>query len=100
MDLDEIKKILDLMRHNDLTEFELEQDGVKIRLRKDTGAPRNSHPSPAHAVAYVPSPSAVPTVPGEPPPEPLSVASEDMDLAIVKSPIVGTFYRSPDPDAK
>jgi acetyl-CoA carboxylase biotin carboxyl carrier protein len=100
MDLDEIKKILDLMRDNDLTEFELEQDGVKIRLRKDTGPQWNSHPPPAPPVAYVPSPSGVPTVPGEPPPEPLSVASEDMDLAIVKSPIVGTFYRSPDPDAK
>ena len=31
---------------------------------------------------------------------PLTVASEDVDLAIIKSPIVGTFYRSPDPDAK
>ena len=38
MDLDEIKKILDLMRENDVTEFELEQDGVKVRVCKRCGA--------------------------------------------------------------
>ena len=37
MDLDEIKKILDLMRENDLSEFELEQEGVKVRLRRKKG---------------------------------------------------------------
>ena len=36
MDLDEIKRILDLMRENDLAEFELEQEGVKVRLRKNS----------------------------------------------------------------
>ena len=99
MDLDEIKKILDLMRDNGLTEFELEQDGVKIRLRKDTGPQWSSHP-PAAPAAY-----AAPVPPGsssgeELPAAPLSAASEDVDLAIIKSPIVGTFYRASDPDAK
>jgi len=37
MDLDEIKRILELMRENGLAEFELEQEGVKLRLRKDSG---------------------------------------------------------------
>ena len=37
MDLDEIKQILDMMREHDLAEFELERDGVKLRLRKNTG---------------------------------------------------------------
>jgi acetyl-CoA carboxylase biotin carboxyl carrier protein len=101
MDLDEIKKILDLMRENDLTEFELEQEGVKVRLRKDAGPQWNSHAPtpPASSYAATHAPAAPPSV-GEPGPGPLTVASEDVDLAIIKSPIVGTFYRSPDPEAK
>ena len=100
MDLDEIRKILDLMRDNDLAEFELEQEGVKIRLRKDTGPQWNSHAPSLPAPGYAPPPAAAPPPAGEPAPAPLTVASEDVDLAIIKSPIVGTFYRAPDPDAK
>jgi acetyl-CoA carboxylase biotin carboxyl carrier protein len=101
MDLDEIKKILDLMRENDLAEFELEQDGVKVRLRKDTGPQWNSQAPAPPALGYeAPRPPALPPGAGEPGPGPLTVASEDVDLAIIKSPIVGTFYRSPDPEAK
>ena len=54
MDLDEIKKILDLMRENDLTEFELEQEGVKVRLRKDAGPQWNSHAPAPPASGYAP----------------------------------------------
>jgi acetyl-CoA carboxylase biotin carboxyl carrier protein len=100
MDLDEIKKILDLMRENDVIEFELEQDGVKVRMRKGAGPQWSDHIPQAPAIAYVP-PAAVPVAP--PAAEasaPLTVASEDVDLAIIKSPIVGTFYRAPDPEAK
>jgi acetyl-CoA carboxylase biotin carboxyl carrier protein len=100
MDLDEIKKILDLMRENDLAEFELEQEGVKVRLRKDSGPQWNSQAPAAPAVSYAPPAPAPPPGTGAPAPSPLTVASEDVDLAIIKSPIVGTFYRSPDPDAK
>jgi acetyl-CoA carboxylase biotin carboxyl carrier protein len=101
MDLEEIKKILDLMRENDVTEFELEQDGVKVRLRKGAGPQWNNHLPPAPAIAYAPPPAAaMPAGAGESAPAPLTVASEDVDLAIIKSPIVGTFYRAPEPDAK
>ena len=43
MDLDEIKRILELMRENGLAEFELEQEGVKLRLRKDSGPQWTGH---------------------------------------------------------
>ncbi|HZM93779.1 MAG TPA: acetyl-CoA carboxylase biotin carboxyl carrier protein [Vicinamibacterales bacterium] len=99
MDLDEIKKILELMRENALTEFELEQDGVKLRLRKDAGPQWSGHLPAAPATGYVAPVAPVPN-PGEPAPAPLTVASEDVDLAIIKSPIVGTFYRASEPDAK
>ena len=54
MDLDEIKKILDLMREHDVTEFELEQDGVKVRLRKGAGPQWSNHVAQAPAIAYAP----------------------------------------------
>jgi acetyl-CoA carboxylase biotin carboxyl carrier protein len=102
MDLEQIKKILDLMRENDVTEFELEQDGVKVRLRKGAGPQWNNHVPQAPVIAYAPAPAATaaPASAGDQVPAPLTVASEDMDLAIIKSPIVGTFYRAPEPDAK
>ena len=100
MDLDEIKKILDLMRENDLSEFELEQEGVKVRLRKNS-APQWSGHAPAMPVqAYAPASPVASSAGAEPASSPLTAASEDVDLAIIKSPIVGTFYRAPDPESK
>jgi acetyl-CoA carboxylase biotin carboxyl carrier protein len=102
MDLDEIKQILDLMREHDLAEFELERDSNKVKLRKHPNTPQYVTAAPAvQHMAYAPAaaPAAVPapTAPGEPA---LTAASEDVDLAIIKSPIVGTFYRSSEPGAK
>jgi acetyl-CoA carboxylase biotin carboxyl carrier protein len=97
MDLDEIKQLLDLMRENDLAEVELEQDGVKIRLRKQE-SPRWTA-APAGAAAPVSSPAPGPATSGAPAAPPVVAATEDMDLAIIKSPIVGTFYRSSEPGA-
>jgi acetyl-CoA carboxylase biotin carboxyl carrier protein len=100
------------MRENALTEFELEREGVKLRLRKDSGPQWSSHapvaPAPGYGPpgyappgyappGYAPPVAAAPNS-GDPAPAPLTVASEDVDLAIIKSPIVGTFYRAPDPD--
>jgi acetyl-CoA carboxylase biotin carboxyl carrier protein len=99
MDLEQIRKILDLMRDNDLAEFELEQDGVKVRLRKQPGpaewsaAPRAAPEGSARLAPTEPPASATPS-------QTLTVASEDVDLAIIKSPIVGTFYRAAEPGAK
>ena len=100
MDLDEIKKILDLMRENDLSEFELEQEGVKVRLRKNSAPQWSGHAPAMPVAAYAPPPAAVAAPGAEPASSPLTAASEDVDLAIIKSPIVGTFYRSPDPESK
>ena len=99
MDFDEIKQILDMMREHDIAEFELERDNVKLRLRK--GAAGHWTPAPAHA-QYAPAAPAVPQVPAaaiDASPV-LAPADEALDLAVVKSPIVGTFYRAPEPGAK
>src|SRR5262245_63243453 len=96
MDLDEIKQILDMMRQHDLAEFELERDNVKIRLRKNSVGGWNGTLPPMPSMPYVSAPAAaLPAVGDGSTPAPiLTPANEDIDLAIVKSEIVGMFYRS------
>ena len=104
MDLDEIKKILELMREHELAELELEQEHVKLRLRKHTGPqwPSGAPAMPQMAYAApLPGTTDGTVAPGGVPAPVLTAADDDdLDLAIVKSPIVGTFYRSPEPGAK
>jgi acetyl-CoA carboxylase biotin carboxyl carrier protein len=99
MDLDEITRILNLMREHELAEFELERDQVKLRLRKHT--PPNWSASPPPPALYAPPAAGGATPQAGPPPSPvLAPVGEDLDLAIVKSPIVGTFYSASEPGAK
>jgi acetyl-CoA carboxylase biotin carboxyl carrier protein len=99
MTVDEIKQILELMREHELAEFELQREGETLRLRK--------HSPSQWAGALPPAPMAIqqPIAPAVPPAPPsgnaavLEPASDDVDLAIVKSPIVGTFYRAAEPGA-
>jgi acetyl-CoA carboxylase biotin carboxyl carrier protein len=102
MDLDEIKQILDLMREHDLAEFELERESGKVRLRKHSSSPPFVAAAPAVPhMAFTPAASAPAPAPPPAAGEPvLTAASEDVDLAIIKAPIVGTFYRSSEPGAK
>jgi acetyl-CoA carboxylase biotin carboxyl carrier protein len=105
MDLDRIKQILDLVREHELSEFEIEHDGLRLKIRKDAnGAHVATLPAPASAVilpqvtaiAIPPALSAAPPGPAAGAP---AAADGDLELAVVKSPIVGTFYRSPEPGA-
>jgi acetyl-CoA carboxylase biotin carboxyl carrier protein len=111
MTLDEIKRLIEFIRAQELTEFELEQDGVKLRIR--SGGSSHSPVQVMQAVPVIAAPVA-PLAPGAPAPA-APVASEQRnapsapdapdepeegpELAIVKSPIVGTFYRAPEPGA-
>jgi acetyl-CoA carboxylase biotin carboxyl carrier protein len=105
MDFSDIERILGLMREHDLAEFELERDGLKLRVRKG-GASPTFHATPMH-VMPVPAPQALPSAVAAPPAPPsmapVAAASdaetESVELAVVKSPIVGTFYRCPEPGA-
>jgi acetyl-CoA carboxylase biotin carboxyl carrier protein len=109
MTLDEIKLLIEFIRAQELTEFELEQDGVKLRVKRGASA------APVHLVQSVPGmaaltatvPASVPggnSGPGTAPVAPLNPTTdgepdEGAELAIVKSPIVGTFYRAAEPGA-
>jgi acetyl-CoA carboxylase biotin carboxyl carrier protein len=96
MNLDDIRKVLDLVREHDLAEFEIEQDGLKVRVRKAGREVQLVSPAPMTVAAGpVLAPIAVPNPAGTAPAE----EAPEVDLAIVKSPIVGTFYRAPEPGA-
>ena len=98
MDLERIKSILALVREHDLAELEIEEAGVRLKVRKH-------RPSVVPAVAV---PGSAPGTSSGLPAETLShtIASaprtqdvENEHEMIVKSPIVGTFYRSAEPGA-
>ena len=89
MYIKEIKDMINLMNENDLTELEVEKDGVRIRLKKGSGGAYEK------AVEYVvphPGPHQEKAA-GE------QEKAEKKNLIEVKAPMVGTFYRSPSPEA-
>ena len=107
MDFDEIKQVLDMMREHELTEFELEHDNFKLRVRKNAaGQWTATGPGGTQPVSFPPHIAYAPPMPapGQPAAAPaanvLTAAADEVDLAVVKSPIVGTFYRAPEPGAK
>ena len=100
MDFEDIERILHLVREHDLTEFELEREGLKLRVRKSGGSPPLAPPQAAPVATIQASSSLVsaPAALGSPAESELAGEAE-VELAVVKSPIVGTFYRSPEPGA-
>jgi acetyl-CoA carboxylase biotin carboxyl carrier protein len=105
LEFDDIERILELMRQHDLSEFELEREGLKLRARKTSmGYAPLVAPVQMTSIPQV-APSGASLGPGAAPsalqlpsaPEPVDEPA--LDLAVVKSPIVGTFYRSSEPGA-
>jgi acetyl-CoA carboxylase biotin carboxyl carrier protein len=93
MNLEEIQKLLALMRENDLLEVEIEEEGRKVRLKKKGDV---SCAAPVPAFANAPAPGAAPHASPPPPAAPAA----DAGLLTIHSPMVGTFYRSAKPDAE
>ena len=101
MDFDEIKQILEMMREHELSEFELEREHFKLRIQKQGGghwvssgsqAPQMHAAPPMPAGGGAAAPQAAPSI--------LMPADDEVELAVVKSPIVGTFYLAAEPGAK
>jgi acetyl-CoA carboxylase biotin carboxyl carrier protein len=88
------------MRQHELSEFELEREGLKLRVRKAGASFITSQPAPQLPPAPAAlTPAAAPPPAAALPPVAAAADEEAMELAVVKSPIVGTFYRSPEPGA-
>jgi len=105
-DLKNIQELFDLLAAKEITEFEMEQQGVKIRVRRGSvpstqGGSTNGYvvaPGVGHLVTAPPLGPAMPTAP--PAPAVVETAADSTEgLFIMKSPIVGTFYSSPSPSA-
>ena len=103
VNMEELRELIALLRDNGLAELELENEGFRVRLRRDSAAGSSyvadapqSAPAPAAASVPAPPPASGPTHPGT---HASTEASQDQDLHIIPSPIVGTFYRSPSPAA-
>lgn len=90
MDLKVIKQVVDLMKRSELSEFEFEEEGFKLRLsRKNTDVP-------AQFVQAAPAPAApAPAAPDAAAPAP----AEDKNVTTIKSPMVGTFYSAGSPES-
>ena len=97
MDLKDIKAIIDLMKKNSISEFEMEKQDFKIRLKRglNGGTPVSSLDELPPAVAVAPPPQVpFPTPPTAAVPQPPATSEVE-----IKSPMIGTFYRSPSPEA-
>ena len=102
MDLKELKEILQILEEKEIAEFELEEEGMKLRIRK-AAAVSSNHAGPASVVSIAspapPSPAAVPDAAHPPAQAPAPAAPEANDLVVVRSPMVGTFFRAADPNS-
>jgi len=96
VDLKDIKAIIDLMKKNSVSEFELEKEDFKIRLKRGiNGGPPAVATDEAPGLSYVP-PTASIQAPVATHPQAPAAASAELEI---KSPMIGTFYRAPSPEA-
>jgi acetyl-CoA carboxylase biotin carboxyl carrier protein len=113
--MDELRELVQLIRENEFTEFELEREGFRVRFRRgiETVAAETDKigdklsqeiAASAQNLTTVGTPASetkvsTTSVPAHPGAKAQTAASEDQDLYLIPSPIVGTFYRAPSPNA-
>jgi len=112
VNMDELRELIQLIRDNEFTEFELEREGFRVKVRRgvETGAGEggvHESPEPAGSKQSAGSGSTATdakittaSAPAHPGAKAQTAASEDQDLYIIPSPIVGTFYRAASPNAE
>jgi acetyl-CoA carboxylase biotin carboxyl carrier protein len=114
VNMDELRELIQLIRENDFTEFELEREAFRVRFRRGGDAGSNEVRSGAFDSSQESAGSApglasvsqqrsdaigTASVPSHPGAKAETAASEDQDLHMIVSPIVGTFYRAASPNA-
>ena len=110
MDIKQIKQVIELMKRAELNEFAVEEEGFKLKIRRGNsgrGKANQQGSIPPFVVGNEPAAHAtmpaVPAAPAAAPAAPAAAAPANEDEAgfsFIKSPMVGTFYRSPSPDSK
>jgi len=105
LDLKQIKQIIDLMKRSELTEFAVEEEGFKLKIRRGHNGVPQITSSGGTLPPYPVAPEAV--VAAGPAPAPAGAAAspagggekEEAGIAYIKAPMVGTFYRAPSPES-
>jgi acetyl-CoA carboxylase biotin carboxyl carrier protein len=98
MELEQIKAIIGMMKDNDLSEFQMEQDGLKIRIKRGPEGFQQTvtlPPAPASQPVTAPVANQTPAAAPAPPPP----VAAPTDIKHIESPMVGTFYRSASPES-
>jgi acetyl-CoA carboxylase biotin carboxyl carrier protein len=98
LDLKQIKQIIDLMKRSELSEFAVEEEGFKLKIRRGMNGVPVVTRSPEGPVREAPAAAAA--APASPPPAPAGGTEEEPGVAFIKSPMVGTFYRAASPESK
>lgn len=96
MDLRKLKKLIDLVEESGIAEIEVTEGEEKVRITRATAAPAPVYAAPAQVAVPAPAPAAAPAAAAAP--APAAPAARDLSTA-QKSPMVGTFYRAPGPNA-
>jgi len=98
LDIQKIKQVVELMKKSELSEFEFQEQDFKLRIKRDTPGRAVASPLPAPAptpVAPAPAPAPAATNPASAP----APVPADPSVKVITSPMVGTFYAAPSPDA-
>ena len=96
MDIRKIKKLIDLIQESDVSEIEISEgeESVRISRNQHSAAISYSTPAPTHYAAPAPAPAAPAAAPAV-----AETSSAVNEANAVRSPVVGTFYRSSSPEA-
>jgi acetyl-CoA carboxylase biotin carboxyl carrier protein len=94
VDLKQIKALLEILSEHEVSEFDYEDEQVELTIKFGSGVVVASHPVPTVSVAPVAAPAPVAAKPAAP-----AAPAADENVAVVESPMVGTFYRSASPGA-
>ncbi len=99
MDIRKIKKLIELVEESGITELEVQEEEGTVRISRAAPAVAPAAVQYAAAPVVAPTPAATPAqAPAAATPAP--AASDEVSGHLVRSPMVGTFYRSPSPEAK
>jgi acetyl-CoA carboxylase biotin carboxyl carrier protein len=107
LDLKQIKQIIELMKRSELSEFAVEEEGFKLKIRRGgNGLPvvsssrSSNHPFAATPEQVLPPAQIVTQPAGNAVNAQVAPVKDDADAIYIKSPMVGTFYRAPSPESK
>jgi acetyl-CoA carboxylase biotin carboxyl carrier protein len=101
LDIKQIKQIIDLMKRSELTEFAVEDEGFKLKIRRGFNGQPMATQSQVSNLPFVMAAETTPTLSlNQLVPESVTSTKDEEGITYIKSPMVGTFYRSASPDSK